>query len=112
MGLLNIDQIIACDDLRVEKVDTPEWGEGSFVYVRGMTGVELDMFERTNKSPNIRGRLLSWCLCDESGKSLGCSAEQATKLGQKAGNVVDRICDTIFRLSSQSKGSLEQAEGN
>lgn len=112
MTALNVDQIIAKDDMKPHKVSVPEWGKDAYVCVLPMSGVQLDQFEQQRKSPNIRGKLIGWCLCDDSGKHLNPSPEQVQKLGNKNGAAVTRITDEILTISSMGDEELEELEKN
>lgn len=112
MPQLNVDQIIAARDIETKRVDVPEWGDDAFIYVRGLTGSQLDLFEQTKAGQNIRGRLLSWSLCKEDGTPLNVSPEQTQKLGGKNGRVLTRIVDAILELSGLTESAIEEAEKN
>ena len=45
MKLLTKDQILGADDCETVEVETPEWGAGSGVLIKAMTGCERDSFE-------------------------------------------------------------------
>ncbi len=111
MAILSIDEIIAANDVKVERVKVPEWGDEAEVCVRGMTGRQLD-FETSQDKPNVRARVVAWCLCDEDGKAINPSPEQVAKLGDKSGSAVNRICNVALRLSGIGGGALEDTEKN
>lgn len=112
MAVLNIAEILAANDVTIEEVKVPEWGKDAVVCVRGMTGLQYDTFERTRDAPNIRGRMLAWCLCDADGKPQTVTAEQAKALGEKSAMALDRCADVILRLSGLGSGDVEETEKN
>jgi hypothetical protein len=83
MALLNREDLLKKDDLKVEKVDL---GEDEYIYVRCMTGHERDKFEqslmkeKTDSRGNIKGfdramedfraKLAVLTICDEKGELL------------------------------------------
>lgn len=79
MALLNRDDLLKKEVLKIEKVDL---GEGEFVYVRQMTGRERDRFEQTlmaekkdtrgnvsyvRSLEDFRAKLAVHTICDEVG---------------------------------------------
>lgn len=71
--MLTREQILQCDDLPKETVKVPEWG--GEVQVRTMTGTDRDAFEasligKEGRLENVRARLVSLAVCDESGKAM------------------------------------------
>jgi len=65
--------ILAADDSKKIEVEVPEWG-GS-VFLKVMSGTERDRFESEFVDGNrnvemVRAKLVSKCLCDESGDRL------------------------------------------
>lgn len=79
MALLNRDDLLKKEVLKIEKVDL---GEGEFVYVRQMTGRERDRFEQTlmaekkdtrgnvsyvRSLEDFRAKLAVHTICDEAG---------------------------------------------
>ena len=112
MSLLTRDRICACDDLKRELVDIPEWG-GS-VYVRVMTGVERDAVEGLyvkNKYDNYRAAVAVACACDESGKSI-FQSEDVAKLGEKSGTALVRIFDAAMAINKLLSEHVETAAKN
>ena len=84
--MLTREQILQCDDLPKETVKVPEWG--GEVQVRTMTGTDRDAFEasligKEGRLENVRARLVSLAVCDESGNRLFGDADVAA-LGAKA----------------------------
>lgn len=114
------DQILSANDLPMEEVPTPEWGEGSFVFVRTMSGTERDAFEQsmlaakkggTTNLVNIRARLAVLCICDEKGQRLFAD-DDAEALGKKSAMVLDRIFEVAQRLNGIGVKDVKELQGN
>lgn len=119
MGVLKREEILKADDLARELVSVPEWGGD--VYVRGMNGAERDKFEASivetkGKSQvvnmaNIRAKLASLTVCDESGQRL-FSQEDVQALSQKSAAGLQRVFLVAQRLSGIGEQDVKElAEG-
>jgi hypothetical protein len=122
---LNRDAILGAVDVQTEKVDVPEWGGD--VFVRGLTGDELDNFQGSIRQfrpsfdgkgmepvliqDGMRAKLLVKCLVDELGARL-FTDQDASALGGKSGTVIDRLYDVAARLSGLSEEERDALEGN
>jgi hypothetical protein len=118
--LLTAAAILAVNDLKIEKVETPEWG--GHVFVRSMTGTERDAWESENikknkqdkydlNLANIRARLCQMTICDEKGTLL-FNGSQIAELGKKNAAAMDRCFSVGQRLSGISKQDLEDMTKN
>lgn len=114
--LLTRDAILGSDDLKPEKVATPEWGESAFVYVRGLDGLERGSYEHlmgTMSKPEryrkTRGLLCTYGICDEAGKPI-FTADDVDRLSVKSAAPLDRCFDRIYSLSGM--GAAESIEKN
>jgi len=115
MNILSRDDILKAEDIKVELVEVPEWG-GS-VHVKGMTGAERDQFESSivqqrgkNHSVNmvnIRAKLASQTICDESGKRLFTDAD-VKALGAKSAVALQRVFDIAQRLSGITSEDVDE----
>jgi len=115
MNILSRDDILKAEDIKVELVEVPEWG-GS-VHVKGMTGAERDQFESSivqqrgkNHSVNmvnIRAKLASQTVCDESGKRLFTDAD-VKALGAKSAVALQRVFDIAQRLSGITSEDVDE----
>ena len=120
MALTRTD-ILNSTDLPVEPVKTPEWGAGSSVLVRTMSGVERDSFEQEMidaRKPgqkaninNIRARLAVRCVVDDTGARLFTDVD-ADALGKKSAKVLDRIFSTAQRLNGIGEADVDKLAGN
>jgi len=117
--LLTRDAILAANDLRVERVDVPEWG-GS-VLVRGLTAAERDAFDlaatieqggrRVVNFHQLRARLVAISAVDESGKRL-FTDDDVELLAQKSGSAVGRVFEVAMRLSALTGQDIEDISRN
>ena len=115
MTVLNRDEILTVNDIAIEEIEVPEWG-GS-VYVKGMTGTERDAFEASivqqrgkNASvnmANIRAKLASQTICNETGERLFTDAD-IKALGKKSATALQRVFDVAQRLSGISGDDVEE----
>lgn len=104
MAFLNKAQILAAEDLWIETVEVPEWGEGAQVGVRVMTGAELyAMNEKIlalpdGKTFNQRAYVCALTLCDEEGGRL-FSTEEMEALERKSSRALDRLYEVACRIN-------------
>jgi hypothetical protein len=106
-------------DLKIEKVDVPEWD--GYVYVRTLSGVERDAFEamvverRGNNYQvnmrNMRAKLACLVIVDESGERIFSDAD-AEILGKKSASALQRIFNVASRLSGISNEDVEELAKN
>lgn len=115
MSILTKADILSADDLPTQTVGVPEWGGD--VIVRSMTGLERDRFDsqliakedgKTDLS-NIKARLCSLCIVDESGERLFTEAE-AVELGKKSAKALARVFEAASELNGL--GAEEEIAGN
>lgn len=115
MAVLGRDQILQAQDIAKELVHVPEWGGD--VYVRGMTGAERDKFEaslltgKTNSKTmnliNVRAKMASLTICDESGGLLFSEAD-VKELSKKSAAALQRIFEIAQRLSGLGEADIEE----
>lgn len=117
MALLTKEQILGQSDLVTEDVDVPEWG--GKVRISVMPGWARDEYESLlvsrgrNKGlpPNIRARMLSYCLVDENNSLLFTSAD-LERLGKKSSIALDRVFEAASRLNRMNESGMEEAAKN
>jgi len=118
--MLSRDSILQANDLPREKVQTPEWGEGTYVFVATMNGTERDAFEqsmlegRKAANPNlnnIRARLGVRVIVDDQGTRI-FRDEDAEALGRKSAKVLDRVFEVAQRLNGIGEKDVKALEGN
>ena len=122
--LLTKDEILRADDLRLERVEVPEWG--GEVLLRTMTGTERDAFEaelvegreqggggvgRINYR-NLRARLLALCTVGEDGARLFSTPEDVAALGGKSAGALDRLFKVAQRLNGLSAQEVDDLTKN
>lgn len=121
--ILNREAILQSSDLKTETVSVPEWG--GEVLVKGMSGTERDAFEAGNilrkdkngkpgfelNAVNIRARLCSLCIVDETGKRLFTDTD-VEALGRKNAAALHRVFEVAQRLSGLTKADVEELEKN
>lgn len=125
---LTAEQILGADDLPRVRVDVPEWTppggkpEDSFVFVRRMTGEEMDEYEdalRKNTDggdelvshKGLRLAVAVLTTCDDSGARLFTTA-QMQALGAKSGEAIKRIFSASSDLNCLGKDATEKLEKN
>jgi hypothetical protein len=118
MAILSKKEILTADDLARELVPVPEWG--GEVYVRGMTGAERDKFEsgiveQRGKSQslnmaNIRAKLASLTICDETGQRLFTEAD-VQALSAKSAAALQRVFEVGQRLSRIGADDVKELAG-
>ena len=119
MATLNRDEILAASDILTELVPVPEWGGD--VYVKGMTGAERDKFEasiieqrgktQTMNMANIRAKLASLTICDETGRRLFNEAD-VQLLSKKSAAALQRVFAVAQKLSGIGDEDVKElAEG-
>lgn len=117
--MLTRDDILAVSDLKIERVDVPEWGGD--VCVKGMSGMDRDRFEASlverkngrNKInlDNVRARICAYTVCDESGKLLFSEAD-IEALGKKSASALTRIFAVAQRLSGITESDVQEMTDN
>lgn len=116
MADLTRDDILAADDIRLEKVHVKEWGGD--VYIKQLSGKEQDKFEQESRGKNggpnlinMRARMVAAALVDKDGKKL-FSDEDIIKLSNKSGSVLNRLIDKIGELNRITEEDLEKIAKN
>ena len=117
MPILGREDILQADDIKRELVEVPEWG--GTVWVKGMTGAERDRFEgsivrvgqdgKDSKMDlsNIRAKLCSMAICDESGKKLFTQAD-IKELTDKSASALQRIFLVAQNLSGIGDDDIKE----
>ena len=102
-------------------VPVPELGEGKVIPIWGMTPRERTEWEdaqsrlskasRSKHKREIRERILVECCRDDAGNKL-FSVEQIERLGQRRGDVVERLVNVALELSGFTGTDLEALAKN
>ena len=120
--VLTAEAIFAAQDLPKTWVECPEWGKGSGVYIRGMTGAERDQFESRVSGlqagggvqmdyTNLRASLVASCAVDGDGNRIFKTGD-VDALGKKAGVVLDRLFDAARRASGIGDSDMQELAKN
>ncbi len=117
MAFCSVEQIKRkCKGKRkVKKVETPEWGKGSYIFVRKLSAKEGSKIRKlipdkgTDDEKELAG-IVGWCIlcaCDEKGKFM---FDESSKefLGDADLSVITRIANDAMRVN----GLLEDSAGN
>lgn len=113
---LSKDQILAAPLPAPMVLHVPEWSGD--VYIRIMTGTERDAFEaavlgtdgKVTKD-NLRARLLTRTLADETGARLFADGDAAALGGQSA-VVLDRLYAEAMSLNGFTKSDVDELAKN
>ena len=115
MAILGRDDILGSNDIKVHRLDVPEWN--GTVCVRVLSGSERDAFEaslqgdKSRTLQNFRARFAALVLCDEKGEKL-FSASDVEQLGKKSGAALDRILEFGMQVNKVSEKDVEEIVGN
>ncbi len=114
------DKALSADDLPMEKVPTPEWGEGEFVYVSGLTAGEFDAYEMSliadqeagkGRMYNARAKYAVRAIRNDD-RSRMFFDDDADALGRKSAAVVARVYSVAQRLSGSSEKEVQEIVKN
>lgn len=105
MQSLTREQILAADDLRLERVDALEWG--GCVYVRMLTAAEALQFhadgQKDEHKEDALFRIAALTIVDENGNRL-FTVDDAKDLAGKSHAVIQRICQRAMELNGLGGG--------
>jgi hypothetical protein len=120
MEFLTKEQILGASDLEEKEVEVPEWG--GKVLVRGLTGRQRDIFEKSlitgkgkNRDVNIenaRAKLLTLCLVDPKTKAPIFTQSDIEALGKKSAKALNRVYDVATDLSGIGEEEIEELTKN
>lgn len=113
--ILTRDDILKISDIQIERVSVPEWGGD--ILVRSMSGTERDQFEasmveqrgknRRYNLQNIRAKLASLTICDESGERL-FTEQDVKELGKKNATALQRVLIVAQKLSGITDEDVDE----
>ena len=118
-SMLSKDDILAAKDVITDVVEVPEWGGN--IRIRSMTGKMRDRYETELAKQmkgegkgitNLRALFLSFCIVDDYGKQVFQSPGDVNALGEKNGQVLDRIFDAAAELNHIGTDGIEDAAKN
>ncbi len=99
--------------VRVKKIETPEWGEGGYVYVRYLDASDARRIQEIvpasdNGKPDEAMALVDWCVlgvCDKSGAPVFSAADIDSLLRAPLA-VIQRCANAILKIN----GLTEEGE--
>lgn len=106
MGLSKA-KILSAKDVRLAKVNVPEWGGD--VFVKTLSGTERDAFEDAysdQKMKQFRVRFLVLTLCNDDGERLFTDAER-DELGKKSSIVINRLFEKAWEHNAFTTEAVE-----
>lgn len=111
--LLNREAFLDAPDPRVERVETPEFGEGSFVFVGMLSaeGAERVVGLQGSRPKSFGALMVALCACDEQGNKL-FTEDDADALAKKPGDVINRIATAALKHNGMTPSAVEDAEKN
>lgn len=109
--MLSKQDILAKSCAKTQTIAVPEWG--GEVNIRTITAAERDKFELqcSESFVNVRARLCSLAICDESGKRLFDDTDVAA-LGEKDAAPINRIFEAARKLNGFTDEDIEELEKN
>lgn len=112
-------QIIDADDTVIQRIPVPEWRMN--VYIRGLTGTELDSFQasmfdaKTDNQQvnltNLRSKLMVRAIVNVSGQRL-FSDREIELLGRKSGAALNRLFLQARELSGLTQETVDELTKN
>lgn len=106
--------LLAADDRRIERVETPEWAAAGVphVWVKTLDATErLAMSRASGGDANPLGTLAAFAICDEAGRSIFTAAD-ADALSRKRGEVLERVLGRYRAISGIDAAGEKDAEKN
>jgi hypothetical protein len=122
-SVVSAEEFLTSPALERQKIDVPvpELGEGKVIPVWGMTPRErtefddrqarLSKVQRAKQKTEIRERILVECCRNDDGVKL-FTFDQITALGQRRGDVVERLVNVALDLSGFTGQDLEALTKN
>lgn len=117
--MLTREQILECNDVKIEEVNIPEWGDS--VYVRSLTGEGLDNYQKsivringkyqTTDMTNVRAKLVVQTVCDKDGNLL-FTKEDIPLVAKKNGAALEKLFEKAAQMSGLSNEELGDIEKN
>ncbi len=101
------DRIKAADDRPEERVEIPEWGV--VLRVRGLCALDAAALATDAGAELYSQRLLSRCVCDESGEPVYPTPADAAELMAKSLPIVHRLLAAANRVNGKDED--EQKKG-
>ncbi len=125
-GPLTADELLTAPQQKLiaHAVSTPEWKEGSFVYVAELTADERDEMEQgwigyrsqhngaDDDNVGFRAYTVAYCLCDANRQRLfaGRESSAAVVIGQRNGKATARVFNTCSKINGLTKADIDALE--
>jgi hypothetical protein len=122
VGVLNRDSIIGAVDFGIKEHEVPEWG--GTVYLRKWSAKDRNAYIAKSVSVDENGGHVNYenvfdsvvwavamSLCDENGIRLFADNE-IDILAQKNGDVMQKLCEEVYRLNGLASNSIEESAKN
>ena len=110
------ERILASDDIPVEVIDVPEWGEK--VELRGLTGLQRsELLQPVAGAERVELSVMYWrCVLlgafdPDTGAPVFTESDQDAAMG-KSGLAIDRIATKVMKLSGLSNENLGEGRGD
>lgn len=122
MPAITLEALMAAQDIREERVATPEWGPDTYVVIRGLTKAKQHELRRlctVMKAPTGPGQKAEEVFDAEKFDVAivvagvvepSLSEEHVPMLRDKAAGVIDRIGMAILRISGLAPEAVKDAE--
>lgn len=109
---LSADDILSSNDLKIDKLDVPEWG--GHVYIQAMDGFRRDKFEELSTGKNskhILAKLVAMCVCDEKGRPI-FTEKQIAEINKKSAAALNRVTNKIMEMNVMSDSDIDDIAKN
>lgn len=116
-SFLGRDEILNFDDISVEIVPVPEWGDNAAVRLKVLSAAERDEFEASTVTTkggrqkpnlaNLRARLVARCMVDAEGERVFVSGD-VVRLGSKSSKALDRLFAKCQEINGFTEKDIEE----
>ena len=126
MKILTKKEVLEAVDIKIIPVETPEWGEGTGVCVKEMSGIDRDHYaswlavnlDKDSTKPDtpeqrtgLKMTLLSLTMCDEAGNPL-FTQDDVKDLMKKSATALARVFVAAMDVNGMSRTSQEAIRKN
>lgn len=113
--MLNRSQILGCNDIKIDKIDVPEWGGEvgiKTLSLRDRDALDCAILNRRGEDyTGIKSLWASRVICDDTGTPLFSDCDLPA-LSDKSEAVISRIVEYSKRTSGVAPGDVADAEKN
>jgi hypothetical protein len=120
---LSARDILDAQDIRIERVEVPEWG--GHVYVRTIAGTDRERYIESIREVIRKGKkqevniilaesgakLLQRTLCNQRGEQI-FSENDITALGQKSSRALQRCLDVAAAINGLNEDAADEAKND